>query len=206
MPSRDRHSFVANGLPERRPSAARERILETADRLFYNEGIHAVGIHRIVAESEVTRVTLYRHFPSKDDLIGAYLERRAAYDHEQVDGIVSTHAGDPRAALAELATALTRDDFAMVKRGCPFINASAEFTGGHTARVQAADIRSWFIERIEDLLRRVGHRSPRSTAQQLMMVRTGAIVSGALDHNNQLTEDYLACWNQLIDDGLPQRI
>ena len=68
--------------PSRQTSEARERILLTADRLFYNEGIHAVGIQRIVAESEVTRVTLYRHFPSKDDLISAYLDRRAEYDHQ----------------------------------------------------------------------------------------------------------------------------
>src|SRR6476620_9201387 len=90
-----------------RPSAARERILATADRLFYNDGIHAVGIQRVVAEAAVTRVTLYRHFPSKDDLISAYLERRAAYDHDQIDGIIAAHPDDPRRALDELATALT---------------------------------------------------------------------------------------------------
>ena len=68
----------ATGTVSRPPSAARERILDTADRLFYDEGIHAVGIQRIVAEAAVTRVTLYRHFPSKDDLISAYLERESA--------------------------------------------------------------------------------------------------------------------------------
>ena len=120
-----------------RTSEARERILATADRLFYNEGIHAVGIQLIVAESDVTRVTLYRHFPSKDDLISAYLGRRAQYDHDQVDGIIAARSDDPRTALTELATALTRDDFGAVRRGCPFINASAEFTGSHPARVHA---------------------------------------------------------------------
>jgi AcrR family transcriptional regulator len=187
----------------RRPSKARERILTTADRLFYNEGIHAVGIQRVVAEAHVTRVTLYRHFPSKDDLVSAYLERRAQYDHEQVGGIVAAHPDDPRAALTELATALTRDDFGAVRRGCPFINASAEFVGGHPARLHAYDIRRWVTERIEELLIRVGHRDPASTAAQLMMVRTGAVVSGALDRDERLNENFLACWDKLIDDGLP---
>lgn len=187
-----------------RPSPARERILRTADRLFYDEGIHAVGIQRIVAESAVTRVTLYRHFPSKDDLIAAYLERRAAYDHEQFDRIVAAHPRDPRAALTELATALTRDDFGAMRRGCPFVNASAEFTGSHPARVHAREIRRWATLRIEGLLRELGHRTPTSTAEQLMMVRTGAVVSCALDGNAQLDEDFLACWTKLIDDGLPR--
>src|SRR6476646_5875 len=107
--------------PGRRPSAARQRILDTADRLFYNEGIHAVGVNRIVAEAAVTRVTLYRHFPSKNDLIASYLEGRARFDHVQVDGLIAEYPDDPRRALTELATALTHDDFAAVQRGCPFI-------------------------------------------------------------------------------------
>src|SRR4051812_9260962 len=157
-----------------RPSAARERILATADRLFYNEGIHAVGVQRVVAEAAVTRVTLYRHFPSKDDLISAYLERRGTYDRDQVDAIIAAHPDAPRRALDELATALTRDDFGAMQRGCPFINASAEFTGSHPARAHARTIRRWVTGRIEELLRQLGHRDPRSTAEQLMMVRTGA--------------------------------
>jgi AcrR family transcriptional regulator len=184
------------------PSQARERILATADRLFYDEGIHAVGIHRIVEEAAVTRVTLYRHFPSKDDLISAYLERRAQYDRDQVGGVVAAHPDDPRRALTELATVLTSDDFAAVRRGCPFINASAEFTGGHPARLHAREIRRWVTAELEKLLERLGHPSAGATANQLMMVRTGAVVSGALDGNERLTEDFLACWDKLIDDGL----
>ncbi|MEP9361556.1 TetR/AcrR family transcriptional regulator [Nocardioides sp. CN2-186] len=187
-----------------RPSQAKERILQTAERLFYDEGIHAVGIQRIIAEASVTRVTLYRHFASKDDLVAAYLDRKAAYDHAQVDGIIDAHPDDPRAALAEIGSALTRDDFGAVRRGCPFINASAEFVGTHPARVKAREIRQWVTGRIEGLLQRLDHRDPRGTAEQLMMVRTGAVVSGALDANDHLTEDYLRCWAMLIDGGLPQ--
>jgi AcrR family transcriptional regulator len=186
----------------RRTSQARERILQTADRLFYNEGIHAVGIQRVVEESAVTRVTLYRHFPSKDDLIAAYLDRRAQYDRDQVDGIIEDHRDDPRQALTDLATALTRDDFGAVRRGCPFINASAEFTGSHPALERALAHRAWVTDRIEELLVRLDHRAPRSTAQQLMMVRTGAVVSCALDGNDRLNDDFLECWSRLIDDGL----
>jgi len=185
-----------------RPSQARERILTTADRLFYDEGIHAVGIQRVIAESSVTRVTLYRHFPSKDDLISAYLDRRAQSDRDQVTGIIAAHRDDPRRALTELATALTRDDFAAIRRGCPFINASAEFTGSHPARRHAYEIRRWVTDRLEELLVRLGHRDPSATAAQLMMVRTGAVVSGALDRDDRLTEHFLRCWNQLIDAGL----
>ena len=58
-------------------------------------------------------------------------------------------------------------------------------------------------ERIEELLRRLDHRAPGSTAEQLMMVRTGAVVSGALDANPHLNDDFLACWSSLIDAGLP---
>lgn len=185
-----------------RPSAARDRILATADRLFYNEGIHAVGVNRIVAESAVTRVTLYRHFPSKDDLISAYLERRAQYDMDQVTAIIETNAGDPQRALTELATALTQDDFAAIRRGCPFINASAEFAAGHRAGEHGTQIRAWVTDRIEELLQRLDHQTPTSTAHQLMMIRTGAVVSGALDHNATLNDDFLECWNHLIERGI----
>lgn len=185
-----------------RRSAARERILAAANRLFYDEGIQQVGIQRIVEEASVTRVTLYRHFPSKEDLVAAYLELRTQHDKDQVSAIITANIDDPGRALTELATALTRDDFASMKRGCPFINASAEFALGHPARQYGTHIRAWVTERLEELLARLGHRTAAATAQQLMMVRTGAVVSGALDQNEELTEHFLECWQHLIDLGL----
>jgi len=191
-------------LPPARRSAARERILATANRLFYDEGIQQIGIQRIVQEAAVTRVTLYRHFPSKDELVAAYLQLRTQYDKDQVSSIISANTGDPRRALTELATALTRDDFASLRRGCPFINASAEFAVDHPARQYGTHIRAWVTERLEQLLTQLGHRTPAATAHQLMMVRTGAVVSGALDHNEELTRHFLECWQHLIDMGLTE--
>jgi hypothetical protein len=107
-----------------------------------------------------------------------------------LDSDLQRFASAPFAAL--LATALTRDDFAAVQRGCPFINASAEFTGPHPSRVRAGEIQHWVTERLQELLRRLEHRDPRATAEQLMMVRTGAVVSGALDENADLSEDFLS--------------
>jgi AcrR family transcriptional regulator len=186
-------------------SAARERILATADRLFYNEGIHAVGIHRIVDEAQVTRVTLYRHFPSKDDLIAAYLERKAQHDKAQVGGLMAAHPDDPRRVLTELASALTDNEFAAVQRGCPFINAAAEFAIPHPTRVQAGDIREWITLQVEDLLRQLDCPDASGLARQLMMLRTGAVMSAALDHDEHLGQNYLNAWNRLIDSSVPVR-
>jgi AcrR family transcriptional regulator len=156
-------------------------------------------VKRVVEQAKVTQVTLYRPFPSKDDLISAYLRRRAEYDRDQVLGLVAAYPDDPRRALLEMATVLTDNDFAATRRGCPFVNAAAEFSGAHPARQQAAEHRAWVAAQIETLLRRLEHRRPTATAQQLMMLRTGAVVSAALDHNGDLNAHFLACWKQLID-------
>ena len=122
-----------------------------------------------------------------------------------MDAIIAAHPDDPRRALTELATALTRDDFAAVQRGCPFINASAEFSRDHIPRGRTPRRSGdWVTRRLEGLLHRLEHRDPRATAEQLMMVRTGAVVSRALDENDHLNQDFLTCWNKLIDDGLPR--
>ncbi|PRY15180.1 TetR/AcrR family transcriptional regulator [Kineococcus rhizosphaerae] len=186
-----------------RPSAARERILDTADRLFYAEGVHPVGIQRIIAEAQVTRVTLYRHFPAKDDLVTAYLQRRAQADHDQVGAVLARHRDDPRAALRALAVELTADDFGAVRRGCPFVNASAEFPQGHPVRRHAEEIRTWVTGELRRLLEDAGHDSPARTAVQLMMLRTGAVVAAALEGGRALGEDFVAAWDGLVDAGIP---
>ena len=111
-------------------STARDRILDTAFRLFYAHGIRAVGVDRIIAESGVAKATFYKWFPSKDDLVVAYLDK--------VDGIWSGQLHDAAAAAGPdpadelvglfdaLGTACRRDGY----RGCAFLNAAAEAVPG----------------------------------------------------------------------------
>ena len=100
-----------------RPSEARSRLLGTATRLFYTEGIHSVGIDRIVAEAQVTRATLYRHFPGKEDLVLAYLAEVDRATRAQVDDAVARGlpAADTIRALSEsIAQGIQSPGF----RGC----------------------------------------------------------------------------------------
>src|SRR4029079_12771029 len=111
---------------KRETSEARRRILETADRLFYREGVRAVGIDRIVAEAEVAKMSLYKHFPSKDDLILAVLKYREEGVLEFFRSSMERHAKKAKNPLRAFFAAL-KDFFESPGfRGCPFQNAAVE--------------------------------------------------------------------------------
>src|SRR5437868_15517548 len=86
--------------------SARERILETAEALFYREGTRAVGIDTIIEKSGVAKMSLYRSFSSKDDLVAAYLEMRSARYWKWFEGVMARHPDDPRRQLHDLFVAL----------------------------------------------------------------------------------------------------
>lgn len=118
------------------PTAARERLLAAAERLFHAEGAHAVGVERLLTESGVGRASFYRHFPGKDDLVLAVLERRLGRWREAFAVSVQERGGDVRAVFDELADQVVAPGF----RGCPAINAIVEAAdpGSATHRVAAA--------------------------------------------------------------------
>jgi AcrR family transcriptional regulator len=107
--------------------SARERILETADDLFYRDGIHAVGIDTIIEKSGVAKMSLYRSFASKEDLVAAYLEARSQRYWQWWDGVMARNASEPRRELRDLFKAIAvragRPEF----RGCALLKAAAEF-------------------------------------------------------------------------------
>lgn len=110
----------AEGLP------ARERILATAHRLFYRDGLRATGVDRIIAESGVAKLTFYRHFPAKDELVLAFLEDRHVRWMAWFVDALGRHGAGRSAGFAPLLAAMTEWFEAPAFRGCAFINAVAE--------------------------------------------------------------------------------
>lgn len=161
-------------------SAARDRLMSTAARLFYSEGIRAVGVDRVIAEAEVTRATFYRHFPSKEDLVTAYLQAEDQRIRARVEYGV-THATGPEEALGLLIDGIGQEICAPGFRGCPFVNAAAEYSDSSSSVHQAVlTHRSWFHEAIAQALRDGGHPDPAYGADIMVALRDGAMVAGYL--------------------------
>lgn len=165
----------------KRPSEARERLLATASRIFYADGIHAVGVDRVIAEAGVTRATFYRHFPSKEDLVVAYLEREDA----ALRGMFSAaaeHIDDPRAMLEAIIDGIAADIEHGHTRGCPFINASAEYPDPESAvRRTVRAHRDWFAGTLAAALAAAGRTDAEDRARGLVLLRDAALVGGYLD-------------------------
>jgi AcrR family transcriptional regulator len=161
--------------------AARRRILDSAARLFYRDGFRAVGIDTIVAESGVAKMTLYRHFPSKDDLIVAYLEESNARFWEWFEGAVTAHEGAPRDQLLALFAALGALATSPACLGCTFQGVAAEFPDadhpGH--RVALAHKRA-VLARLRDLAERAGARDAEALASGLLLLMDGAFVASRM--------------------------
>jgi AcrR family transcriptional regulator len=183
-----------------KPSAARERILATADRLFYTVGVRAVGVDRVIAESEVARMTFFRHFPSKDDLVAAFLTRRVELAEAELAQLrEDAGAGWPRAVLAWVADGVTAARETEGFRGCEFINTAAEFSEpGHPVRAIAAQHRRWIRDQMRDALVALDHPEPGSTAEQLLMLRTAAVVAASLEGFEDPDHTFTRTWWSLI--------
>jgi AcrR family transcriptional regulator len=168
------------GISQRR-SSAREQLLETASRIFYEEGINSVSVDRIIDAANGTRSTFYRYFPSKEDLVAAYLTTRDMRIRAACE-LAADHEPNPANLLRLVMGAIGDDLCSPGFRGCPFINAAAEFPDPtSTVHEAAAAHRSWFRELILDLITRAGARDPQKAARALIMLRDGAMVGGYLE-------------------------
>jgi AcrR family transcriptional regulator len=159
----------------------RERILDAAVELYYSDGIRAVSADKLIAAAHVSKVTFYRHFPTKDDLIAAYVAVRAEDEREAVTAKRAELSDDPAAVLRWYASVVGVAACTPGFRGCPFINAAAEITDpDHPGRTIIREHRAWLTGQVRDVLDQLGIDRAASRAEQIMMLRDGAMVSGYL--------------------------
>lgn len=168
----------------RSSGGARDRILKTASRLFYKEGIQAVGVDRVIAEAEVAKATLYRHFRSKDELVRVYLEGR---DRPSLDFIraeaerrAATPIGQLLAIFDWLGEWFVSDSF----RGCEFMNASLELAAAdHPAHLVVAQHKDGMQQLLAELLERAGAGDADHFAAQLLLLFDGATAQAVMKRN-----------------------
>lgn len=157
-------------------SSARQRLLDVASDLFYQEGIRAIGVDTIVEQSGVGKATLYRHFSTKDDLIAAYLEEQDRAHWIWFEEVIAEHEGSPKAQLIAWFEACTQRLTEPGFRGCAFLNALAEFSeADHPAHRCAIEHESALRERLAQLSQQAGARGPEELADQLLLVSNGAL-------------------------------
>ncbi len=164
-----------------RPSA-RDRLLAAADELFYEEGIHTVGIDRVIERAGVAKATLYNVFGSKDELIRAYLTARHVARQERIrNGLARYDTPGERllGVFDVLGEVFAQPGF----HGCAFLNASAEATAGSAVAEVSGQSRAWVRSLFTDLSQAAGAADPDRLAQQLVLLYDGATVAARMDHD-----------------------
>lgn len=186
-----------------RSSSKRETLLDAAWRLFYRDGFHAVGIDTVLAEAGVAKMTLYNHFPSKDDLIVAVLERRAEQFEGSLAGAVAAAGRNPMKRLMVVfdwhAEWLHSPEF----NGCAFIKAVAEFPQMDARPHQvAAAHKQRIYQLLESLISDLGIRQAAALARQLELLIEGAIVSAHVYGRPEAAKDARVAAESLVKSRL----
>jgi AcrR family transcriptional regulator len=192
-------------MPDRNPSS-HERLLETAGRLFYRDGFRAVGVDTVVAEAGVGKMTLYRHFPSKDDLIVAYLEDTNRRFWQWFDAAAEQGGSDPRARLLSAFAALQALVTAPTCLGCPFLNAAVDFPEpGHPGHQVAVAHKRAVLDRLAAMAEAAGASDARGLAGQLLVLMDGAFMAVRLFGPTNPAENVAQAAETLLDAHTPTR-
>lgn len=172
---------IAETTPRRAQKAdTRTRILDAASELFYAQGIRATSADRIIEEVGITKVTFYRHFHTKSDLVVAYLELQAAREKQWMRSV--QRDDDPARTLRDLAVGIGDASCRPGFRGCAFINAAAEFSDAQDPVRTAVDAhRAWTLDYFTGIAAKSASGDGSSVARQLMLLRDGAMVNGYLN-------------------------
>lgn len=172
-----------------RPSPARERLISTAADLFYRYGCHATGIDTVIAQAGVAKMTLYKHFSSKEELVTAtvsYLDELYSSRYEAV----LTREEEPEMGLLRLFDTVEKwvqsGDF----YGCPFVNLSAEFPEhNNPVHIAAAKNKQRMLRAIECLTEKTGAKAPPDLARQLQILLEGSVALAQVTGSAQFVAD-----------------
>jgi AcrR family transcriptional regulator len=156
----------------------RDRIFQTACDLFYKHGIREVGVDAIATAAGTNKMSFYRSFASKDELVAEYLDKKSDEFWIWWDGIVAAHAGDPRRQIEALFDAFVTSTCFADSRGCALANASVELAEAeHPGRQVALKQKMEIQRRFRDLAAQAGARKSDELGDALMLLMEGGYLT-----------------------------
>jgi AcrR family transcriptional regulator len=156
----------------------RERILEAARELFYARGIRNVSVDEIAAAAQTNKMTLYRHFESKDLLVAEYLRTLVARANAVADAAACAHPGDACAQIRSWIACMGADLAKTDRRGCAMANAAVELPEkDHPARAVIEEYKTNQRERLVRLCGEAGFDKPELLADEIFLLLEGACVN-----------------------------
>ena len=172
---------------EQRHRTAKQRLLQAADELFYNEGIHAVSIDRVIAHAGVAKGSLYYSFAGKDDLVRGYLTERHGKWADRVSAGIEAHT-DPRERILAVYDALGALFAEPDYRGCAFMNALAEAAPDSVEAQAATTYRAWVRTLFLGLAADADAEDPKQLAESLVVLYDGAVATAQMDKAPQAAQ------------------
>ena len=189
----------------RTKAKTRRKLLAAAHELFYENGICATGVTAVAERAGVTKMTLYAHFPSKDDLVAAYLEDNDLRWREFLEEKLSGYE-DSRDRLLAVCDAYREYFTAREMRGCAFVNCAAEFPDpDHPARRVIRRHKSGVRARLRDLAAEAGAEGSATLAERLFVVLEGAYVTSALEGDRGILDHSRAFFADLVEAAVRDR-
>ena len=188
-----------------KPASARQRLLDAASHLFYEEGVHTVGVDRVVERAGVAKATLYALFGNKEGLVRAYLMAR----DEGIRGRMTRRLARYTTSRERLLGVFDVQGLMFSEpgfRGCAFARANAEAPEGTSAESEkiSGAHRAWLRSLFVDLARDAGARDPEQLARQLMLLYDGAAISAWMDHTPSVAHAARSVATALVDAALSQ--
>jgi AcrR family transcriptional regulator len=188
--------------PERR--SARDRLLAAAGELFYEQGVHTVGIDRVIERAGVAKASLYNTFGSKEELVRAYLQSRHEATRERITAGLADYSG-PRERLIGIFEIQSAAVAAADYRGCPFVSASAESSPDGCVRPQSDAPRAWRRELFTDLAEQAAIPNPQALARKLTLLYDGTMIAAWMDRDPAAGETAVSIATTLVDAALAPR-